>query len=463
MINTKNVRQKFLQILSETKNISNPEVRSKVMKNLLSLRDFIKEEYNYDRELPTLSHNFVSDILSDIDTLDLAIKDYILSVGYELPKDEEKDLKNIAKLSANFTNKYSYEDTPVLKGRITNSRYIWHTNPNACQRCQDLDNTVYNKESDVPDKPHPNCKCSVEEIETKEDRCDCLDDLFEQIDSLVSSAENLLNEVKDYIKYFSDLINNKVQNSFAKTILDNCIDALNQILGTISDFIKDYGNIRDKFYHTKEKCNNSIRTELSRILQKAIREYEKIVELLKNILDKGSKAVPTTEDEQIPEKQAVSNDSIKDAEREVNDIEEVYQYIQNNNKAPHSHITKNIYWDDVVKYPSLSYGKPSKEVLTNLYKTAVKIQDFIDTYYPGSKVQINSGWRSKGYNDTLGNAHPNSEHLYGNAIDFKIIGQDINAVNAKIQEYWKGRHYIHTTYGFIHVDRMREHGKDVNW
>ena len=71
MINTKNVRQKFLQILSETKNISNPEVRSKVMKNLLSLRDFIKEEYNYDRELPTLSHNFVSDILSDIDAIDL--------------------------------------------------------------------------------------------------------------------------------------------------------------------------------------------------------------------------------------------------------------------------------------------------------------------------------------------------------------------------------------------------------
>ena len=91
MINTKNVRQKFLQILSETKNISNPEVRSKVMKNLLSLRDFIKEEYNYDRELPTLSHNFVSDILSDIDAIDLAMKDYILSIGYKIPKDEEKD------------------------------------------------------------------------------------------------------------------------------------------------------------------------------------------------------------------------------------------------------------------------------------------------------------------------------------------------------------------------------------
>ena len=476
MINTKNVRQKFLQILSETKNISNPEVRSKVMKNLLSLRDFIKEEYNYDRDLPTLSHNFVSDILSDIDTLDLAMKDYILSIGYELPKDEEKDLKNIAKLSANFTNKYSYEDTPVLKGRITNSRYIWHTNPNACQRCQDLDNTVYNKESDVPDKPHPNCKCSVEEIETKEDRCDCLDDLFEQIDSLVSSAENLLSEVIDYLKYFSDLLQQKVKNILAETILDNCVDALNQIIGIISDFIKDYGNIRDKFYHTKEKCNNSIRTELSRILQKAIREYEKIVELLKNIIDKGSKAKPIAEYEQISESpdNTIAKESIKDTNKEVNDIEEAYQYIQNNNKAPHSHITENIYWDEVIKTNTLQYGKPSMEILQNLQFTASKIQEFRDKYYSGTHIQINSGWRPRAYNNTIGEwkvvngqkvfvrkSNPNSEHIYGNAIDFLIIGHSTQDVSKVLAEYWKGRWYYE--YGFIHADSTKSRGTRANW
>lgn len=465
MINTKNVRQQFLKILSKTKNISDSKTRSEIMKELFSLRDFIKEEYNYDRELPTLSHNFVSDILSDIDTLDLAIKNYILSIGYELPKHEAKDLNNIANLSSNYTNKYSYENTPVLEGRITNSRYIWHTNPNACQKCQDLDNTVYSNKSDVPDKPHPNCKCDVEEIEKKEDRCDCLDDLFEQIDNLVSSAENLLKEVNDYIKYFSDLINYKVRNSIAKTILDNCVDALNQIVGTISDFIKDYSNIKDKFYHSKEKCNNLKRTELNRILQKAIREYEKIIELLKNILNKANKAVSPAEDEKISEKAAPvsQEDSGNGKNNNKYSIEDVYKYIQENNKAPHWHVTENIYWDEVVKYPSLSYGKPTIEILTNLSKTALKIQDFVDTYYPGSKIQINSGWRSKGYNDTLGNAHPNSEHLFGNAIDFKIIGQDINSVYTNIKQYWKGRHYVHTTYGFIHVDRNRERGIDLVW
>ena len=63
----------------------------------------------------------------------------------------------------------------------------------------------------------------------------------------------------------------------------------------------------------------------------------------------------------------------------------------------------------------------------------------------------------------LGNAHPNSEHLYGNAIDFKIIGQDINSVYANIESFWKGRHYVHKLYGFIHVDRTKEHGDNVNW
>ena len=91
MINTKNVRKQFLKILSKTKNISDSGTRSEIMKELFHLRDYIKEEYNYDSELPTLTHNFVSDILSDIDIIDLAIKNYILSIGYELPKHEANE------------------------------------------------------------------------------------------------------------------------------------------------------------------------------------------------------------------------------------------------------------------------------------------------------------------------------------------------------------------------------------
>lgn len=148
--------------------------------------------------------------------------------------------------------------------------------------------------------------------------------------------------------------------------------------------------------------------------------------------------------------------------KEPTGVREVYYYIQKNNEAPHTHITKNIYWDEVVKYPSLSYGKPSIEHLTNLYYTAQRIQTFIDRYYPGSKVQINSGWRSRGYNNTLKNADPNSEHLYGNAIDFAIIGQNLNSVYNNFIKYWRGRKYKHSSFGFIHADTTTSRGVYAN-
>lgn len=159
---------------------------------------------------------------------------------------------------------------------------------------------------------------------------------------------------------------------------------------------------------------------------------------------------------------------------EPGDIRGVYNYIQRNGKAPHTKITNNIWWDEVLKKEPLSYEKPSIEVLTNLQFTASKIQQFKDKYYPGTKIQINSGWRPKAYNNTIGEykmvngvkkfiqkSDPNSEHIYGNAIDFIIIGYTTAAVYAIFEKYWKGRSY--KEYGFIHADSTKEHGKRADW
>ncbi|MBQ2284229.1 MAG: DUF882 domain-containing protein [Clostridia bacterium] len=150
------------------------------------------------------------------------------------------------------------------------------------------------------------------------------------------------------------------------------------------------------------------------------------------------------------------------SQKEPNGVREVYLYIQKNNKAPHTNITKNIYWDEVIKPNSLAYGKPTLAELTNLYNTAYRIQIFVDRYYPGSKVQINSGWRSRGYNNTLKNADANSEHLYGNAIDFAIIGANLNTVYNQFVTYWKGRKYKHSSFGFIHADTTTSRGVYAN-
>ena len=147
---------------------------------------------------------------------------------------------------------------------------------------------------------------------------------------------------------------------------------------------------------------------------------------------------------------------------EPNTIRAVYQYIQKHGRAPHTKVTANIWWDEVVKFPSLSYGKPTINHLTNLYYCAYRIQQFKDLYYPSSLLQINSGWRSVGYNNTLKGADKNSEHLYGNAIDFAIVGRNIQGVYSNFQRFWRGRRYLHYSYGFIHADTTTSRGIYAN-
>lgn len=143
-------------------------------------------------------------------------------------------------------------------------------------------------------------------------------------------------------------------------------------------------------------------------------------------------------------------------------IREVYKYVQKYGEAPHTRVTESIYWDELIKYPSLGYGKPSLGELTNVYYCARRIQEFVNRYYPGARIQINSAWRSRGYNNTLKNADPNSEHLYGNAIDFKLVGYNTNNVYKVFVTYWRGRKYLHKAYDFIHADTTTSRGVYAN-
>lgn len=143
-------------------------------------------------------------------------------------------------------------------------------------------------------------------------------------------------------------------------------------------------------------------------------------------------------------------------------INEVYDYIQKNGYAPRTKVTNNIWWPEIVKYPSLNYGKPTLTQLKNLAYCSMRIQNFVDKYYKGARIQLNSGWRSRGYNNTLSNADPNSEHLYGNAIDFKLINYNTRSVYNVFEKYWKGRKYLHAGYDFIHADTTTKRGVYAN-
>ncbi len=58
-------------------------------------------------------------------------------------------------------------ETKVLKGGISYNKYIWHSenSEHTCDKCKELDGQVFDFYDEVPERPHPNCRCTVEVVE----------------------------------------------------------------------------------------------------------------------------------------------------------------------------------------------------------------------------------------------------------------------------------------------------------
>ena len=52
----------------------------------------------------------------------------------------------------------------ILKGYITNDRFVWKANKDACKKCTSMDNKMFVNKNDIPQKPHPNCKCRINKV-----------------------------------------------------------------------------------------------------------------------------------------------------------------------------------------------------------------------------------------------------------------------------------------------------------
>lgn len=107
------------------------------------------------------------------------------------------------------------------------------------------------------------------------------------------------------------------------------------------------------------------------------------------------------------------------------DITDVYEYVKSHNgNIPNTKANKLISWKDLIGHnnqPNERLAELTKEKLANCKATADRVQDFINTYFPGKKVNVTSGWRSTANNAREGGVD-NSQHLYGRAIDFTVSG-----------------------------------------
>lgn len=218
-------------------------------------------------------------------------------------KDEAKtENTRISNLINNFN---ATEEGTVLKGGISNTRYVWVAEDGACEECQAMDGTEYENPEDAPIPLHPNCKCRIEEIVDEEpinpddEPCDCwdkIDEIIEEanaldeeltsdmrdIDSIQAEAEGWLVEVQELKAQVE-----KAQEELEETepcgpdcvITGMAVDITNdkELEDTVYNLIKDIEEARvvyevfesnkhemestansfDKYYHAKANCESA--------------------------------------------------------------------------------------------------------------------------------------------------------------------------------------------------------------
>lgn len=117
-----------------------------------------------------------------------------------LKKEAKTESTKVNNLVSNFN---ATEEGTVLKGGISNTRYVWVTENGACEECQALDGTEYDNPDDAPIPLHPNCKCRIEEVcdeesdETDEEPCDCWDKIDEIVEEANALDDELTSEMSD--------------------------------------------------------------------------------------------------------------------------------------------------------------------------------------------------------------------------------------------------------------------------
>lgn len=209
-----------------------------------------------------------------------------------LNKDARAESKRANNLISNFN---AAEEGPVLEGYISNTRYVWVTEDDACEECLALDGTEYESEEDIPEAPHPNCKCRIE-IFTGENEdgdsdgnggnsddgsgkdngggtndkkgggepCDCL----ERLDALIQELEENASDLES-IDEEAQADSENVETMMSH--VENMIEEMNEALEFLGE---EYGQ------HLAE-CENNIDAFYDEILA----FKEKLQNLLTDILD----------------------------------------------------------------------------------------------------------------------------------------------------------------------------------
>ena len=292
-----NLKNKFLQALQYGKNLET------------ILNDLSKSQEN-------LLKNYSNPVFNNKD------KNKILEQYTNLQNIGKSLYRYNALNENNLESDFEMEDieNTVLKGGISYNKYIWHSEngEHTCDVCKSLDGKEFDFYDEVPERPHPNCRCTVKVVEEDESKpqtsnddeepCDTINEIeamISDIEGNIKETENLLSEVeidvqdlendvlrvqnliqdanntledlsKEYGKHLPNCENN-VDNDYTymyakraewQILLRDVLGLLNPIvafLNTLRIFISNYIELlyhayhlrefeMDKYYHSKANC-----------------------------------------------------------------------------------------------------------------------------------------------------------------------------------------------------------------
>lgn len=156
------------KIINVIKEYLNDNYDYKILKENLDefLNDLIAqynilEDKNSDKKKYLIK---LINIIKEIHKLIYRKKSLQTHIGFRESNEENNEILELLNALYDISNKLNgVKNYNSQKDDNNNDKiYVWHAMPGACETCEDLDGNIYYKKEDIPKKPHPNCKCTIE-------------------------------------------------------------------------------------------------------------------------------------------------------------------------------------------------------------------------------------------------------------------------------------------------------------
>ena len=215
-------------------------------------------EFNHDtlEQLSRLKVKYMKNntAYTEIENFQKMLYRYTMFIKEGMLEDAKKEIDKISGYFAEGVDpavKFTKKAEPNLY------KFVWQTEDGACKACAALNGTEYEYEAEVPQKPHPNCKCHVKKIELEEPDTviivDKEDEEEEEEKARKQIWEILLDIAQKLVHMWNEM--KKAKQETADTVVNQGEKVINWTINGINNIVipKNYLDISYKLNKHKIK------------------------------------------------------------------------------------------------------------------------------------------------------------------------------------------------------------------